>query len=71
MIRSMADADGAPLREHAVLCWIPYLNTSVPGLWLDLRLPSGELVDSPAPASTFYHLVGAIVALNHASSGSA
>ena len=43
---------------------IPYLDTPVAGLWLDVRLPSGKLVDSPAPASTFYHLVGAIVALD-------
>jgi mannose/cellobiose epimerase-like protein (N-acyl-D-glucosamine 2-epimerase family) len=42
----------------------PYLETPVAGLWLDVQLPSGELVDSPAPASTFYHLVGAIVALD-------
>jgi mannose-6-phosphate isomerase len=44
----------------------PYLGTRVAGLWHDLRLPSGELVDTPAPASTFYHLVGAIVALDDA-----
>jgi mannose-6-phosphate isomerase len=43
---------------------LPYLDTRTPGLWLDVQLPSGELVDSPAPASTFYHLVGAIVALD-------
>ena len=43
---------------------LPYLDTPVPGLWFDVQLPSGELVDSPAPASTFYHLVGAIVALD-------
>lgn len=43
---------------------LPYLDTPVPGLWYDIQLPSGELVDSPAPASTFYHLVGAIVALD-------
>ncbi|HLZ97023.1 MAG TPA: AGE family epimerase/isomerase [Steroidobacteraceae bacterium] len=43
---------------------LPYLNTPVPGLWFDVQLPSGELVDSPAPASTFYHLVGAIMALD-------
>jgi mannose/cellobiose epimerase-like protein (N-acyl-D-glucosamine 2-epimerase family) len=43
---------------------LPYLHTPVPGLWFDVQLPSGELVDSPAPASTFYHLVGAIVALD-------
>jgi mannose/cellobiose epimerase-like protein (N-acyl-D-glucosamine 2-epimerase family) len=43
---------------------LPYLDTPVPGLWFDVQLPSGELVDSPAPASTFYHLVGAIVVLD-------
>jgi len=42
----------------------PYLATPVAGLWLDVQLPTGELVDSPAPASSFYHLVGAIVALD-------
>jgi mannose/cellobiose epimerase-like protein (N-acyl-D-glucosamine 2-epimerase family) len=54
------------MAEAAAMSCIPYLNTAVPGLWLDLRLPSGELVNSPAPASTFYHLVGAIAALKHA-----
>ena len=54
------------MAEAAAMSWIPYLDTAVPGLWLDLRLPSGEVVDSPAPASTFYHLVGAIMALNQA-----
>jgi mannose-6-phosphate isomerase len=44
----------------------PYLDTPVPGLWWDVRLPSGELVQSPAPASTFYHLVGAIAVLHAA-----
>jgi mannose/cellobiose epimerase-like protein (N-acyl-D-glucosamine 2-epimerase family) len=52
------------MAEAAAMSWISYLSTSVPGLWLDLRLPGGEFVDSPAPASTFYHLVGAIAALD-------
>ncbi len=47
----------------------PYLETPLAGLWLDVQLPNGELVDSPAPASTFYHLVGAIVALDRALAG--
>lgn len=42
---------------------LPYIDTPVSGLWLDIQLPTGELIDAPAPASTFYHLVGAIVAL--------
>jgi mannose-6-phosphate isomerase len=50
----------------AAAALLPYLATPVPGLWLDVQLPTGELVDSPAPASTFYHLVGAIVALDRA-----
>ena len=49
----------------AAASFLPYLKTPVAGLWLDVQLPSGELVDSPAPASTFYHLVGAIVALDN------
>jgi mannose/cellobiose epimerase-like protein (N-acyl-D-glucosamine 2-epimerase family) len=52
------------MAEAAAMSWISYLRTSVPGLWRDLRLPGGEFVDSPAPASTFYHLVGAIMALD-------
>jgi mannose/cellobiose epimerase-like protein (N-acyl-D-glucosamine 2-epimerase family) len=51
------------MAEAATTSFFPYISTVVPGLWLDLQLPSGALVDSPAPASTFYHLVGAIVAL--------
>jgi mannose/cellobiose epimerase-like protein (N-acyl-D-glucosamine 2-epimerase family) len=50
----------------AAATFFPYLDTPVSGLWLDVRLPSGGFVDSPAPASTFYHLVGAIVALDRA-----
>lgn len=42
----------------------PYLDTRVPGLWRDLRLESGEFAEGPAPASSFYHLVGALAALN-------
>jgi mannose-6-phosphate isomerase len=41
-----------------------YLETTVAGLWFDLRLPNGTLIDSPAPASSFYHIVGAIAALD-------
>jgi mannose/cellobiose epimerase-like protein (N-acyl-D-glucosamine 2-epimerase family) len=52
------------MAEAAAMSWSSYLSTSVPGLWRDLRLPGGEFVDSPAPASTFYHVVGAIMALD-------
>ena len=42
----------------------PYLDTPTAGLWLDLRRPDGTLAESPAYASTFYHIVGAILALD-------
>ncbi|WP_421729260.1 AGE family epimerase/isomerase [Brevundimonas sp.] len=29
------------------------------GLWRDTRLPTGEFIDGPAPASSFYHLIAA------------
>jgi mannose-6-phosphate isomerase len=54
------------MAASAAAAILPYLETPVAGLWLDLQLPSGELVDAPAPASTFYHLVGAILVLDAA-----
>lgn len=59
------------MAADAALSLLPYLQTPVAGLWFDVRLPTGEFVDSPAPASTFYHLVGAIVALDAALAASA
>jgi mannose-6-phosphate isomerase len=58
------DAGYWEMAAVAAATLLPYLDTPVPGLWFDVQLPSGELVDSPAPASTFYHLVGAIAALS-------
>lgn len=37
-----------------------YLATPTPGLWFDRRLSSGQFVDEPASASSFYHIVSAI-----------
>jgi mannose/cellobiose epimerase-like protein (N-acyl-D-glucosamine 2-epimerase family) len=54
------------IAHEAAASFFPYLQTSVPGLWFDLQRPDGTFIDSPAPASTFYHLVGAIVALDRA-----
>lgn len=65
-----AQATGAErywaMAASAAASFLPYIKTPVAGLWLDIQLPSGELIDSTAPASTFYHLVGAIVALDKA-----
>ena len=54
------------LAEAAASSFLPYLDTPIAGLWFDVRLPNGQLVDSPAPASTFYHLVSALAALDDA-----
>jgi mannose-6-phosphate isomerase len=37
-----------------------YLDTPLPGLWRDRIDATGKVVDEPAPASSFYHLVAAI-----------
>ena len=52
------------MAEAAVTSFFPYLNSAMPGLWRDVRLPDGEFIGSPVPASTFYHVVGAIAALS-------
>jgi mannose/cellobiose epimerase-like protein (N-acyl-D-glucosamine 2-epimerase family) len=51
------------MAHSAATSFLPYLNTPVTGLWFDEQLSSGGMIRSSAPASTFYHLVGAIEAL--------
>jgi mannose-6-phosphate isomerase len=41
-----------------------YLATPIPGLWYDRIDVNGKIVDEPAPASTFYHLVVAVAELS-------
>jgi mannose/cellobiose epimerase-like protein (N-acyl-D-glucosamine 2-epimerase family) len=45
---------------------LPYLQTPLPGLWLDVQRADGTLPAAAAPASTFYHVIGAIHALHAA-----
>ena len=45
-----------------------YLDTAVAGSWYDRQLPNGELIEEPAPASSFYHIVAAIAELSATSS---
>lgn len=40
-----------------------YLKTPVRGLWRDKLLADGRVVEEPAPASSFYHIMGAFEAL--------
>lgn len=43
-----------------------YLRTPTPGLWFDRMTAAGDLIDAPAPASSFYHIVCAIDVLERA-----
>ncbi|HVO45914.1 MAG TPA: AGE family epimerase/isomerase [Steroidobacteraceae bacterium] len=53
----------ASIAVEAASSLMSYLDTPVEGLWFDSRRPDGQMVDGPAPASTFYHLVTAISTL--------
>jgi mannose-6-phosphate isomerase len=43
-----------------------YLATETPGLWRDRMNPDGSFIEEAAPASSFYHIVGAILDLDRA-----
>ena len=61
-----ADASHDDFLAHAARAadglWT-YLDTPVVGLWRDKMLDDETFVDEPAPASSFYHIIGAISAL--------
>ena len=46
-----------------------FLDVPTPGLWRDWIAADGAFVDEPAPASSLYHIVGAIAELDRASAG--
>lgn len=48
----------------AVLALNSYLETPIRGLWWDVRHPNGAAQRQSAPASSFYHIVGAILELD-------
>jgi mannose-1-phosphate guanylyltransferase/mannose-6-phosphate isomerase len=48
--------------EAAESVW-GYLQAPLPGLWHDKMLENGGFIDEPAPASSFYHIICAIVSL--------
>ena len=62
-----AEATGAPIYVsralEAVQTLLRYLETPVPGLWRDRLTVEDTFIDEPAPASSFYHIVGAALAL--------
>ncbi|MFA7263440.1 MAG: AGE family epimerase/isomerase [Caulobacter sp.] len=48
--------------EAASALW-RYLETPVPGLWRDKQDAAGDFLEEPAPASSLYHILGAVMAL--------
>jgi mannose-6-phosphate isomerase len=42
---------------------LKYLQTPLHGLWYDTMDVDAKFIDQPAPASSFYHIVGAIAEL--------
>jgi len=54
---------------QAAVALLRYLETPVPGLWRDTLDEAGRFADEPAPASSFYHLVGAAAELERLAAG--
>lgn len=50
---------------------LAYLRTPVPGLWRDKYLADETFVEEPAPASSFYHIVLAILEMDRVISAAA
>lgn len=55
-----------PRAEEAIQALEAYFATSVAGLWYDRLMPDGRFIEEPAPASSLYHIVGAVLALHRA-----
>lgn len=55
---------GNPAEQAAAAAAVRrFLEAASPGLWREHMRPDGAFVDEPAPASSFYHLIGAIAEL--------
>jgi mannose-6-phosphate isomerase len=48
---------------HAATALARYLDTPARGAWRDKLRPDGSFVDEPAPASSFYHILVAVLEL--------
>jgi mannose/cellobiose epimerase-like protein (N-acyl-D-glucosamine 2-epimerase family) len=64
---ALVDPDGGwPIARRGAQSLLRYLATSRPGLWFENMEADGSFRDEPSPASSLYHLVGAIQALDEA-----
>lgn len=57
-----ADPDFVAMEREAAQATLRYLETDTPGLWLDRLEVDGSFRCAPSPASSLYHLTGAILA---------
>ena len=57
---------GWAIAGHGAAGLLRYLDMPLPGLWREHREPTGGWRPEPSPASSLYHLVGAIQALDEA-----
>jgi len=52
--------------DQAATAMCRYLDMAIPGLWRDQMRADGQFVVEPVKASSFYHIVGAILELDRA-----
>lgn len=60
------DPAGWAIAERGATGLLRYLETPRPGLWFETMEADGSFRDEASPASTLYHIVGAIQALDEA-----
>lgn len=60
LARETGEMRYSKMANDAAISLYRYLERKVPGSWYDRQTPGGLFIDEPAPASTFYHIVGAI-----------
>ena len=60
------DADALRGVVEGALGLLKYLDVPIKGLWHDRMQPDGSFIDEAAPASSFYHIICAIVELHRA-----
>ncbi|AZS23576.1 MULTISPECIES: AGE family epimerase/isomerase [unclassified Caulobacter] len=65
------DAKYWEMAVSAAVGLLAYLRTPVPGLWRDKYLADETFVEEPAPASSFYHIVLAILEMDRVISAAA
>ena len=62
--RCTGDAKYFSMAAAAADGLLRYLDCPVPGLWRDRIDAEGRVIDEPAPASSFYHLVAAVAEIS-------